>query len=304
MVLSAGGVRGVYAHTGFLQALASMELEFSAIAGCSAGAIVGGIYASGTQLEHWVDALAHMERANFWQPGSWRRAIVELALQRGRLFTGVATTDAPLAFCRKNLSAETFEACAIPFHTVATSLASGKKVMLSSGDLALGIAASASIPLLYQPVEIDGEYYCDGGVIDLGPTDAICCKHQLDVLIVHHVAARTSGFHGIGSGSGWPILEIIDSLLFRSRPWYLSREPLTFRRCPCGCDALIVVVEPSLPELPWPQTNAGPEVQDAAMEQAERLLAPWLDKILAEPQELLNQAVPAETQAGRGGCSC
>jgi len=305
LVLSAGGVRGVYAHSGILQAIDGMDIRPSAIAGCSAGAIVGGIHASGTPLDQWLEALTHMERKNFWQPGTWGRAIRELLIHRGRNFTGVAKTDAPLDFCRRNIAVDTFEDCHIPFHAVATSLATGKKVMFSQGDLSLGIAASATIPLLYQPVEIEGSFYCDGGVIDLAPTDAICCRHELDVLFVHHVATRTKGFHGIHSnaGNGWPILEIIDTLLFRGRPWYLSDSPLTFRRCPCGCKALIVVLEPSLPELPWPQTEHGPDVQAAAKRQAEELLGPYLEILRHDPSQLLDQALPPATTPLEGG-SC
>ncbi len=304
VVLSAGGVRGVYAHTGFLQTLDAMPIRFSAFAGCSAGAIVGGIYASGTPLNQWLDALAHLQRKDFWQPGSWRRAIWELMRYRGRHFTGVAGMDASLDFCRQNLAVSTFEECRIPFHALATNLTNAEKVMLSEGDLALAIAASAAIPLLYRPVEINGKYYCDGGVIDLGPTDAICCREKLDVLIVHHVATRTKGFHNAHASSedGWPILGIMDSLLFRNRPWYLSDQPLTFRSCPCGCNALIVVLEPTLPELPWPQTKRGPDVQAAAKFQAETLLEPWMDVLLSRPHELLEQVTPQISSPINGGC--
>jgi len=304
VVLSAGGVRGVYAHSGFLQAITALNIQPSAIAGCSAGAIVGGIHASGTPLDQWLEALSHMERKNFWQSTAWWRAFRELLMYRGRNFTGVATTDAPLDFCRRNIAVDTFEACRIPFHAVATGLASGEKVMFSEGDLALGIAASATIPLLYEPIEIDGNFYCDGGVMDLAPTDAICCHHQLDVLIVHHVATRTKGFHGINpkADNGWPILEIIDTLLFRNRPWYLSDQPLTFRRCPCGCKALIVVIEPLLPELPWPQTALGPNIQAEAKRQAEEMLGPYLKTLKEMPAELLDKVLPSAEAPLGGGC--
>lgn len=306
LVLSAGGVRGVYAHSGFMQALAGMDIQLSAVAGCSAGALVGGIHASGTPLEQWLEALAHMERKHFWRPGSWRRALMELMLHRGRTFTGIATTDDALDFCRRNIAVDSFEACRIPFHTIVTSLTTGEKQMFSAGDLALGIAASSTVPLLYQPVEIEGIFYCDGGVIDLGPTDAICCRHELDVLIVHHVATRTRGFRGIDATEqdGWPILEIIDTLLFRNRPWYLSDLPLTFRRCPCGCKALIVVLEPSLPELPWPQTEHGPDVQAAAKSQTEELLAPYLETLRLNPSALFGEVLPPATPGMGGGCHC
>ncbi len=50
VVLSSGGVRGVYAHTGFLLALERLCTPIAASAGCSAGAVVGGVAASGGDL--------------------------------------------------------------------------------------------------------------------------------------------------------------------------------------------------------------------------------------------------------------
>lgn len=229
----------------------------------------------------------------------------ELLRYRGSRFTGLAPTDAPLAFCKDNLAVSTFEACRIPFHTVATSLASGRKEMLSHGDLALGIVASASIPFLYQPVAIEGEFYCDGGVMDLGPTDTICCRHKLDILIVHYVASRLKGFHGIKSerSESWPISEIVDALLFSKRPWYLSGQPLDFKRCPCGCKVLIVVLEPDLPELPWPQTAKGQLVRTTALTQAMDLLSPWLEDLLNNPSAL-QKTLARQGNATIGGVHC
>lgn len=48
IVLSSGGIRGIYAHTGFLLALQRLGIPIAAATGCSAGAVVGGIAASGT----------------------------------------------------------------------------------------------------------------------------------------------------------------------------------------------------------------------------------------------------------------
>jgi len=303
VVLSAGGVRGVYAHTGFLQALEGMEAPVTAMAGCSAGAIVGGIFASGTPLHQWVDALNQLKQEDFWQPGSWGRTIWQLLSHRGRTFTGISATDSAMAFCRSQLAVECFEQCRIPFNVLATGLKNGEKVLFSEGELAPRIVASSSIPLLYRPVEIDGEFYCDGGVIDLAPTDAICCRHNLDVLLVHHVATRTTGFHGVrkSDANSWPMVEILDTLLFRARPWYLSDKAITFRCCPCGCGALIVVIEPELPELPWPQTDLGPTVQQQAMVQARALLSPYLEALRHHPESLQHLVLPAEPKSKEKG---
>lgn len=300
--MSAGGVRGVYAHTGFLQAIESLDVPIAAVAGCSAGSIVGGIYASGTPLHQWVDSLSHLKAENFWQPGSWGKTIWQILANRGQNFTGISATAAAMDFCRSQLAVERFDQCQIPFHALATSLTDGGKIFFSEGELAPRITASSSIPLLYRPVQIDGKFYCDGGVIDLAPTDAICCKHNLDVLLVHHVATRKRGFRGVKKTgpNSWPMVEILDTLLFRTRPWYLSDHAITFRNCPCGCRALIVVLEPNLLELPWPQTELGQTVQHQAMSQAKTLLDPYIEALCNNPESLRHLVLPSKSTAMKG----
>lgn len=105
-------------------------------------------------------------------------------------YTGFSGTAAAIEFCRSQLAVQTFEQCRYPFHVLAVSLGHGRKVMFSAGELAPRMMASAAMPMLYRPVEIDGDWYCDGALVDLAPMDAICCRHGLDVLIIHHVAAH------------------------------------------------------------------------------------------------------------------
>jgi predicted acylesterase/phospholipase RssA len=298
VVLSSGGARGVYAHTGFLLALEDLGIPISAGAGCSAGAVVGGIAASGANLRAWSETLAHLDPARFWTPDPWPRLAWQLAVRRGRGFIGLSGTEAAVEFCRSQLAVPRFEACRYPFHAVAVSLGRGRKVMFSSGELAPCMVASAAMPLHYRPVEIDGDWYCDGALIDLAPMDAICCKHRLDALIIHHVATRYVAPEELMPlpERRWAFLDILGRLLFRRRPWYLSDEPLAFHRCPCGCGTAVIVIEPKLPELPWPLTEGGPAVQAAARTQTETLLQPYLTALLSDPR----QQLPVASASGTG----
>jgi len=303
VVLSSGGNRGIYAHTGFLSAMENMGLSIAAIAGCSAGAVVGGIAASGADLHCWSKALAHLKPGQFWTPDSWLRIAWQIAVNKGRGYTGISSTDAAVDFCRSQLAVQNFEECKTPFYALAMSLCRGAKVVFSDGELAPRMVASAAMPMLYRPVEIDNDLYCDGATVELAPTEAICCRHQLDILIIHHVAASIKG-HSETAGvldNSWSMGEILGLLLFRQRPWYLSDKPLTFRQCPCGCKALIMVIEPDLPELPWPEAKRGPAVQAAARRQAETLLAAHLDHLLKDPQALHALVEAAGQKAGKDG---
>lgn len=286
VVLSSGGGRGVYAHTGFLLALQELGIGVGAVAGCSAGALVGGVFASGTPLRAWADTIARVRTKEYWAPDSKLRLMWEFAVKHGQGYTGLSNTEAAIDFCRRNLAAQTFEESPIPFYALAMNLTRGEKTLFSSGELAPRLMASAAMPVLYRPVEIEGELYTDGAVIELSPAEALCCKHQLDALIVHHVAIRRDGGGGLAwaASQPWTLVEILALLLYRQRPWYLSDNPIAVHRCPGGCGAPVVVLEPRLPDLQWPLSRGGVDVQLAAAGQTKSLLAPITERLKSEPR--------------------
>lgn len=303
VVLSSGGVRGVYAHTGFLQAIQNLNIPVSASVGCSAGALVGGFIASGVPLDEWAKTLTGITSRTFWTPDSLPHFIWEMTARKGQGYTGLSDTRAALKFARDNLAVNSFEECQYPFHVLAVNLSTGKKMMFSEGELAPRMTASAAMPILYEPVKIDGEYYCDGALIDFAPTDAICCRHQLDVVIVHHVSQHF-GVHqklDVALKDTWAMLEIVNRLVFREKPWYLSCEPISLHHCPCGCGAIVIVIQPELPAMRWPVTKGGDATQHRAREQAESLLQPYMNALLNNPRKQLPVSGDTATHPV-GGC--
>lgn len=292
VMLSAGGGRGVYAHTGFLLALRELGIAAGVVAGSSAGALVGGVAASGAALADWAEVLARVQVGDYWTPDAWPRLLWHMTVHKGRGYTGLSDTDRAIAFVRRQLAVQRFEDCAVPFYAYATNLTHGRKTLFASGELAPRIMASAAMPVLYRPVEIDGELYCDGGVIGLAPDEALCCRHGLAALLVHHTAAHRQGPAGVARAlrQPWSLVEILYLLLYRERPWYLAGEGCALRACPYGCGAVIVVLEPSLPELQWPLARGGPRVQAAAYAQALAVLGPHADVLRGDARRLLQRA--------------
>ncbi len=288
VVLSSGGGRGVFAHTGFLLALEQLGVEIGAIAGCSAGALVGGVYASGSDLQQWSERIAKVKTSDYWTPDSWMRFIWQMAVHKGRGYTGLSENKSAIDFIRHNLATQTFETCRIPFYSLANNLTQGSKTLFASGDLAPRIMASAAMPLLYRPVEIDHEYYSDGATIELASTEAICCRHQLDALIVHHTSTHREGPEGLQYALQQPgtMVGILNLLLYRKRPWYLTDQALALHHCRCGCNAPVIVVEPDLPEITWPLSKGGVAVQISAQQQAEKLLQPYIETLRTHPETL------------------
>lgn len=280
IALSSGGNRGVYAHTGFVLALEQLGISTSAITGCSAGAIVGGIMASGQNMQIWSDNLMKLEASRFWQP-SWFRLIWSLLIHRWRGYCGISSTDAAVEFCVEQLKKQNYKQCVIPFYALAININTGEKKIFHEGKLAPTMVASAAIPILYKPVEINGELYCDGALLELNATDAICCKHELDVLIVHHIAEQNRDKTEFETAikQPWTLIKILSLFLFRHQPWYLSDQLLSFQHCPCGCDTLIIIVTPDLPTLDWPETESGSNILQSALEQTVACLKPHIELI-------------------------
>jgi len=276
VVLSSGGGPGVFAHTGFMLALAKMGIKPAAVAGCSAGALVGGVYASGTDLKDWAKALQNVKPGDYWQPDTPFQFMWNMAIQKGRGYTGLSGTDGAIKVIASQLANPTFETCPMPFYSLAINLTREKKTLFSSGELAPRIMASAAIPAFYRPVEIDGDLYSDGAVIGMTPSEAICCKHKLDALIIHYITPDNQGPEGLDKAmsQSWTMVEIIQRLLHHEKPWYLSGKPVDVTHCQCGCKAPFVVIQSDLPDMEWPPEKGGRKVRDAAYRQTLKLLTP------------------------------
>lgn len=303
VVLSSGGGRGVFGHTGFMLALDHLAIRIRACAGCSAGAVVGGVIASGTQTRRWADALTRVTTQQIWTPRPVWRLLAELVIRKGKGLGGLSNTAAPIRFLEEQLTAQTFEDCQFPFAAVAVNLATTRKAVFHRGLLAPRLMASAAMPGFYEPVEIDGERYTDGAIIDLAPADAICCRHELDALLIHHVAQRDYGRRDLDDAFArpWTIVNILHRLIYRRQPWYVTGRPRAVHPCPCGCKAVIVVVEPKLPELPWPMTHGTDVIVEAARSHAVAQLEPLIRRLHTDARSLLATAdAPSEARPMSG----
>lgn len=270
-------------------ALDELGVPVHAAAGCSAGAVVGGVIASGSSIREWANALARITSAQMWTPRSAWQLLFDLGVRKGRGLSGLSDTTAPIRFLTEQLTARTFEECQYPFAAVALNLGTAKKTTFDTGLLAPRLMASAAMPGFYEPVEIDGEYFTDGAIIDLAPAEAICCQHELDVLLVHHVAHRNYSTAELSKTfqQPWTIVNILHRLIYRRQPWYTTGQPKGIHACPCGCKAVVVVVEPDLPELVWPVTSGGDTIIETAQLHTLAQLQPILKSLNADPRALL-----------------
>jgi NTE family protein len=163
LALSGGAARGI-AHVGVLRALVENDIPIDAIAGASAGALIGGCFAAGLSVEQLAEMAAtfrwrHTQRPSFSRLGLQSNAHME-------------------KFLRARLPVTRFEDLKIPFAAMVTDLMKGKLiVMRDQGDLPFAIRASCCIPFFMAPIEDDqGRLLIDGGIVQnlpIGQTRAL-----------------------------------------------------------------------------------------------------------------------------------
>lgn len=157
-VLSGGGARG-FAHLGFLKALNEAGIYPDVIAGTSAGALAGVLYADGYTPEEILKITNVASRFDLMRPTLPREGLLQIS--------GIAK------LLKTHLRAKTFSELKIPLYVTATDINNAKVVYFSEGDLIETVLASSSIPVLFPPVKLGKFHFVDGGVLDNLPIRAI-----------------------------------------------------------------------------------------------------------------------------------
>jgi len=150
--LAGGSAKGL-AHVGVLRALEENELAPSYIAGTSAGAIIGGLYAAGKTVDELDLFLADLDRSGFSK-------LIDLNWGRGSLVAGDRIED----MLRGLVGNIRIEDLRMPFIATAVDIHTGTGFYFDRGDLVDAIRASISIPGIFEPVSANGGHLVDGGL--------------------------------------------------------------------------------------------------------------------------------------------
>lgn len=158
VALSGGGIKGL-CHAGALKALEERGIKPNLLAGVSAGAVVGALYADGYTPD---------EIAKLFEDITLRN-MTKMHIPDGGFFRIDVFQD----FLYRKLRAKTFEELKVPLRVVATDLDKGRSVVFSTGNLIDPVVASCCLPVLFSPKLINGVHYVDGGVLKNFPVSTI-----------------------------------------------------------------------------------------------------------------------------------
>jgi NTE family protein len=169
LVLSSGGARGL-AHIGAIEELESRGYIISSIAGCSMGALVGGVYATG-KLEEFREWMKTIDKKKMLE-------LTDFSLSLNHLVKGKRIIDAIMEF----VPDINIEDLPLPYCAVATDIKAGKEVVFTKGSLFEAIRASISIPSFYEPVQREGMVLIDGGILNPIPLNRVK-RHTDDIMV-------------------------------------------------------------------------------------------------------------------------
>lgn len=163
LVLGSGGARG-YAHIGVIEELLARGYQIDCIAGCSMGAVVGGIYAAGKLDEYrqWCESLDYLD-------------VLRLLDVSFRL--GAIRGEKIFGKIRDILGEISIEELPIPFTAVATDLSNQQEIWFQEGCLHKAMRASAAIPSLFTPVTQGSRILVDGGLLNPLPIVPVVSSH-------------------------------------------------------------------------------------------------------------------------------
>lgn len=176
LVLGSGGARG-YAHIGVIRWLEEHGYRIRSIAGCSMGALIGGIYAAG-KLDDYIE----------WATALQRIDIVRL-LDPNFGSSGLFKGERVMRALRELIGSHFIEYLDIMFTAVATDIDRQEEVWIDQGPLFDAIRASIAIPTVLTPSVIDGRRLVDGGLTNPLPVDPTL-NDNTDLTIAVNLSAR------------------------------------------------------------------------------------------------------------------
>jgi NTE family protein len=170
LALSGGGFRGI-AHIGVIKALEEHQISPDYIAGTSAGAIVGALYANGKSSQEILDFFKSVDIFSFNNFTMYKPGFID--------------TEKLYDSFKEILGSDNFSVLKKRLFITATNILEGTLQIFSEGELIRPILASAAFPAVFTPIQIGEEHYIDGGTLNNFPVDLISdyCEKIIGVYV-------------------------------------------------------------------------------------------------------------------------
>ncbi len=180
LVLSSGGARGI-TQIGIIRELEARGYNITSISGASIGALVGGLYATGS-MDEYADWVRQMNRMD---------VISHMDIVLGN--SGFIKGDKVFRAMDSWLDGRNIEDLKIDYTAVATDLLNHEEVVFDKGSLKDAIRASVSVPYFVAPLQKDKRLLFDGGIINPIPLNRVK-RNDGDIMIAVNLCAHMKDY--------------------------------------------------------------------------------------------------------------
>ncbi len=177
IALGGGAARGL-AHIGVLEILEKGHIPVDMIAGTSAGAIVGALFAKGMSAAEIKKEVLEIDLMKRWQ-------LIDIALPKSGFIGGKKLIE----LLRGYIGDVEFSDLKIPFACTSTDIMTGEEVIIDKGSVLEGVRASISVPIIFAACEHNGRFLVDGGIVDQVPVEVVKSMGA-DIVIAVNVSPR------------------------------------------------------------------------------------------------------------------
>ena len=180
LVLGSGAARGM-AHIGVLDVLEQEGIAIDMIAGTSAGAAVGALYAQGKSAGEIISIALALEQYRLTR-------FIDPSLPRSGFIKGKKIKGLMASFIGGDVK---FSDLKIPFACVAADIDTGEEVVIDRGSVPEAVRASISLPAIFAVVKRSGRYLVDGGLVNPVPV-SVLRNMGADLIIAVNVIPEVS----------------------------------------------------------------------------------------------------------------
>lgn len=265
LALSGGAARGL-AHVGVISVLHEEGIPIDMIAGTSAGAIMGAVYASGRNPDVMKD---------FALDTNWKKtgAMIDPSFPKTGLIKGRKLKKLLASFVGGNIR---FSDLKIPLACVATDIDTGEEIIIKRGSVPDALRATVSIPGIFTVVKREGRYLVDGGLTTPVPVN-VARNMGADFIIAVNVNPDVSGRMGKTSRRRVEANKEPNIFQVMMQSIYITTHSLALNNM---ADA-DVVIEPDLAHIGASEFSRAPETVELG-EQAAREAIPEIKRKLGE----------------------
>ncbi|MEK8022897.1 MAG: patatin-like phospholipase family protein [Candidatus Hydrogenedentota bacterium] len=267
LALSGGAARGM-AHIGVLKVLEEEGIRPDIIAGTSMGALIGGMWASGSNAAVLERIARRIRRSEFF-------SIFDLALPPS---SGLLRGTKVDHFIRGVFGQKRFCDLLIPLRVIATDIDTGDHVVFDHGSVADAVRSSVAIPGILKPNIVDGRRLTDGAVIAPVPVDTLREAGVSRIIAVNAIPTAEC-FRDYSRSAIQPAAGRSDFLarLFhfstRDVPSLLdiivrSNQFMEAAIAEHSCQGASVIIRPWLPELHWMDFDSAPRFIESGVKAA------------------------------------